>query len=281
MKKYIILIIVITVSHKCFSQFATFDAANAKLQLQNVGNTIQILKNTKDQIELAKRELKKVTDLAIDAKKTMELLQAVADDRVDLSIISDLKIGNAKDFLNKVLCIDPNDFVPNNKAYLKIIASFKTGIGECSNYKNYINTYSGMEFKLAEGYYGDAFGIGGKMEDLRRDEQEAEQHARTFAIVNDRTKLEIGYKYLDISEELQKKTEELSKALDSEDFKISKAERLQFKLACTDYQLKSLDYKLKGMDLINEANRYSEEKKKIIEAQKNRIALNQWVKYSQ
>ena len=249
MRKYLILLALIMAFKPGRSQFATFDAVNAAAQYENIANTLAILKQAKDAIEYAKKQYQTALYLANQAKKTAELLQAVADDKVDFTII-------------------------------KIIASFKTGIGECSNYNNYINTYAGIQFKMAEGYYGNDKGVGGKMADLKRDEIEAEKQANVFTIVNDRTKLEIGYKYLDISDDLLKKTEELSKALDSDDLKISKAERLQFKLACTDYQLKSMDYKLKGMNLIAEASQYSERQNKVIEAQKSKMAFNQWLKLS-
>ena len=255
------------------AQLATVDVTQNGFSMEQIGIALNQLSEIKDQIEEAKKQLEVAKSTLKQAKKTAELLQAVADDKVDFSVISDLGFTNIGDFVMKALCIDPKDYVPNNSAYIKIVASFRSGIGECSNYNNYINSYSGMKYKLAEGYYGDENGTGGSFEQMTNDMKAAEQQASAMAIVNDRTKMEIGYKYLDISGDLAKKSEELSKALDSDDLKISKAERLNLKLSCVDYQLKSMDYKLKGMDLIAEASQYSEAQKKALEEQRNRLVL--------
>lgn len=274
MKKIIVVVGFCSLVSITKAQLATVDA-NAAVQngfdMQQIAIALDQLYAAKEEIEQAKKQWETAKSTLKQAKKTADLLQAVADDKVDFEVISDLGFNNMEDFLMKALCIDPKDYAPSNSAYIKIIASFKSGIGECSNYNNYINTYSGMHYKLAEGFYGDAQGRGGNYNVLISDMREAENQASAMAIVNDRTKLEMGYKYLDMSEDISKKAEELSKALDSDELKISKAERLNLKLSCVEFQLKSMDYKLKGMDLIATASQYSEEQKRKLEKQKNAL----------
>lgn len=262
------------------AQLATIDVTQNGFSMEQIAIALNQLAVIKDQVEEAKKQLEVAKSALKQAKRTAELLQAVADDKVDFSVISDLGFTNIGDFVMKALCIDPKDYVPNNSAYIKIVASFRSGIGECSNYNNYINSYSGMKYKLAEGFYGDDRGNGGNFEQMTSDMKAAEQQASAMEIVNDRTKMEIGYKYLDIADDLSKKSEELSKALDSDDLKLSKAERLNLKLSCIDYQLKSMDYKLKGMDLVAEASQYTDAQKKALEGQRNRLVLKKMFEMS-
>jgi hypothetical protein len=282
MKKIFVIIMIplFLITKKGASQEAVVDVAGNAIAYSQLLNALEMLKQAKDAIEQARQTYQTIKYMAGEARKTAELLQAVADDKVDFTLISDLSFSNGKDFLKKVLCIDPNDFVPQNAEYIKIIATFKSGIGECSNFNNYINTYAGIEYKMSEGYYGTSDNYRGKLTALNNDLKAAENQAKTFQIVNDRTKLEIGYKYLDISEELVKKTDELSKALDSDSLKVSRAERLQLKLTCTDFQLKAMDYKLKGMGLISESSQYSNLQQNSIESQKVKIAMDSWIRLS-
>ena len=142
MKKLILLLVLLLLIVKGQAQMATVDVTANAYSLEQISIALNQLNEMKEQMDQAKKQWETAKSTLKQAKKTAELLQAVADDKVDFSIISDLGFTDMGDFLRKALCIDPKDYIPNNSSYIHIIASFRSGIGECSNYNNYINTYS-------------------------------------------------------------------------------------------------------------------------------------------
>ncbi len=282
MKKLILIPVFIFFVLIIKAQVVTVDPSLNAYSMQQISIALTQLDQLKKENEEALKAFETAKSTLKMAKQTADLLQAVANDKVDFKVISDLGFNDMGSFVMKALCIDPKDYIPNNASYLKIIASFRLGIGQCSNYNNYINSFSGMHYKLTEGFYGDESGNGNgaSTEKIINDMQAAQQQADAMALMNDRTKLEVGYKYLDLSEDLSKKSLELSKALDSDELKLSKAERLNLKLSCVDFQLKSMDYKLKGMNLVSEASQYTEAQRTLLEAQRNKLVMNQMIKMS-
>jgi hypothetical protein len=187
--------------------------AQQKLQMQAITKYVEQIQKTKQQIHAVKETMKQ-------AKQTADIMTAIMNENYTVDGITDLNINkNFKDVLEDVLCINFKDYVPNNSTMLKIHVNFMSGIGNCNNMQVYANTYSGMNFKSKANQYGQIVGnlsyqdYTKQIKRINKDSKDAQAYQDYTNNLNDRTKLEVGYKMLAVADEMIKSAEELQKIL--------------------------------------------------------------------
>lgn len=184
-----------------------------KLQMQAITKYVEQIQKTKQQIHAVKETMKQ-------AKQTADIMTAIMNENYTIDGITDLNINkNFKSVLEDVLCINFKDYIPNNSTMLKIHVNFMSGIGNCNNMQFYGQTYSGMNFKSKANQYGQLVGTLTYQDYLKqikrvnKDSKEAAAYQDYTNNLNDRTKLEVGYKMLAVADEMIKSAEELQKIL--------------------------------------------------------------------
>ncbi len=187
--------------------------AQQKLQMQAITKYVEQIQKTKQQIHAVKETMKQ-------AKQTADIMTAIMNENYTVQGITDLNINkNFKNVLEDVLCINFRDYIPNNSTMLKIHVNFMSGIGNCNNMQVYSNTYSGMAFKSKANQYGQISGFVTyqdyvkQIKRVNKDSKDAKAYQDYTNNLNDRTKLEVGYKMLAVADEMIKSAEELQKIL--------------------------------------------------------------------
>lgn len=237
-KRIVVIATCSLLASKGFSQMVVTDlnadAQLAKLNL-NVGaqRKLQVEAITKyvEQIQKAKQYIHVGKEAMKQAKQTADIMTAIMNENYSVEGFTDLNLNkNFKHVLEDILCINFDDYTPNNSTLLKIHVRFMTGIGRCNNMGYFVNTYSGMSFKSKANHYGYVRGqlnyqdYLGQIKRINQDMKQANSYEDYANNMNDRTKLEVGYKMLAVADEMIKSAEELQKILNISKSEISNVE---------------------------------------------------------
>lgn len=248
MKKINKIVVLLLISGKIFSQLVTTspttDLQLAKLNV-NMGEQTNIqmqgLAKYVEQIQKARQSIHVVTEGLKQAKQTADIMTAIMNENYSIDVFSDLKLNkNFKSVLENVLCINFNDYTPNNSSLLKIQVGFMSAIGKCNNLGYYSSTYSGVDYKSKGNLYGSFKGRSSygnyisQLKQLNKDVVVAKNYEEHAVLINNRTKLEVGYKMLAVADEMIKSAEELQKVLNvgkstSEEVSISDYQKAEEK----------------------------------------------------
>ena len=230
-----------------------------------VNNTQQILVQTQKAIGVAKEGVKY-------AQQTAEIMEAIADDRVSVEMITDLKMNDLKGLMKDLLCIDIDNFAPKDAINIRILARFKSSLLGCSNNDYYNFTFAGISKKIKEGNFfqylkrpEDIYRLSkkqinyemAKIDQAIAEAQQQEQFAKTVA--NEMTNVSYKY-YYNLAEELFDRSKDMYDKLREtkvdEDgnshaaYEMSQFERQQLIMNCIEYQFKAFEYKEKSLAML-------------------------------
>lgn len=193
-------------------------------------------------------------------KQTADAMTAILNENYTTEGLSELKFNkDFKGFVESVLCIKFEDYIPDNSAFLKIIVSFKASVGECSNFNFYLGSNAGLTYKNASGYYTggvapEKMNYKQTVESIRKmgnDGREAKVQQNAVNLMHDRTMLEVGFKMIEIGEEITKYAEELKNVLNIEKEQIKGIDLDQFGSSMSQFE--ALVQKAKKLQAINTA----------------------------
>jgi len=263
--------------------------AMISLQSQQVATIIEQMGVTKETLQQIKQGLQ-VTREGVQiarqgvqfAENSYKIMKEIEDGKVNFNMMNYLKINNLQDLVDQILCVKLEDFVPQNETYYNVFLNFRGSILNCNNSSYYGNTYSGLVNSILKGDFRMSSlagnvpapvlptGVSGTptrspynvvstnsaIAEMDAQIQNAMVYENFSSTMNDRLKLEIGYKYLALADKLYQDADELFKVVSNQDnpVKMEWSQRQQIIMSCVDFEMKSFDYKLKGMDLIKQAS---------------------------
>jgi hypothetical protein len=246
------------------------------LQIEQLANSIQMVQNTQQIIQQTKESIGVARQGVKYAQQTAQIMEAIANDRISVEMITDLKMNDLKGLMKDLLCIDIDNFAPKDAINIKILARFKSSLLGCSNNDYYNYTFAGISRKIKDGsffqylkrpediYRLSKQQINYEMEKIDKALIEAKQQEE-FAKTVSAEMTNVSYKYYyNLAEELFDRSKDMydklkATTVDADGnthaaYEMSQFERQQLIMNCIEYQFKAFEYKEKSLAMLEKVS---------------------------
>lgn len=307
--KSLILLSLVVINWEVKAQFTDPAAAAANqmqitLQVEQLARTIEQVEKTREMIKQGREQIEKAKQIVKFTQQTASIMQAIADGRVSLEMISDLKINDLKGLMKDVLCIDIDQFTRKDKTNIKILLRFKNSLIGCGNNEFYDYTFSGIARKVNDGTFFKFINDQQQINKLTKKQLDYEiakidqaiedannQYKFSQTIGNEMNNVSYKY-YYNLAEELFERSKDMydklnSTRIDSDGkqtatYEMSQFERQQLIMACIEYQMKAFEYKERAIAMLKEVsspkNGYEDLRRVRSQMAARRFNMNVWGK---
>ncbi len=306
MKKIVFTLLIINGSLKLRAQGAdavvatntgvliTLQTSQLAQAIDQVATSIETLNTIKETIQQGKQIIK-------FTQQTAGIMQAIADDRISIEMINELKINDLKGLMKDMLCVNIDDFTPKDNVNLRVLLRFKNSLLSCSNQDYYSYTFAGINKKIKEGSFFKSFKNIKDVNQLSKEQLNYEINKIDVAIVEANSQhsfantlndemLNASYKYYyNLAEELFDKSKDMYDKLKgvnsdgSAQIEMSQFERQQLIMASIEYQFKAFEYKEKSLAILQKLSSPGNNMKEISkirgEMAARKLSMDVWRKY--
>ncbi len=272
------------------AQFVVTDPSNTVIvanQTTQISQAISALKQGQQMYQSIRQEgqqLEYIKNYMQDAENRLK----------NIGSIKDLKLNDLETILDKVLCLKAGNYMYQSVHFMDIVSSIRNAYGKCANTDVFKLTFAGVKKQLVEQFGNQNQSMGDFFGQLSSDNLVQKQNELEISISNahdfDMTtqnndkelKLELAFKYKDLSDELMKMSDELSKAINAQGVagvQVDPGQRLSLMAKAMDYQLKSVAYEEKSAALMKDAGELSKEDTRYFNNYQKQIQLAMILKF--
>lgn len=256
--------------------------------IQQQQNQQQIVLQNKQLMEAIKtlRELKQIYDTG---KKTYNEIKGLKEDydKIEERLhqfedVKSLKINDIENILDRILCVRDKNYFFTSGAFRNLVNRIQGSFSTCDNEIIFNISYPGFSSELQQNSKYKKISANTYEKDLKSLDQKMVTAMRLNDVLENadsKTKMNIGFMYKQLADELIKLGKDLHDNLQSDNVEINKAERMDMLARSIDYQLKALDYQRLSSQLLKESSTPSRSDAREIKSYQRSLMAVRWAGY--